>query len=708
MSAPMPIEGGGDGECRARLTGLLLIEQRGTDPGAALARGVPGAADGASLGRWLAPAAALAAGEPKRALALLDAPPTDASSRGPGAPSALPQALRAAALALDGSWQPGGAPADRRPADQWPHFAPGTEGETADAPGAGPGLRLCTHLAGRVVPVLLSSRTTLGHAMRAMAAQERTASFGVHVDWDDHDLAAGLREPLAWFDGLYEEIAAGRHEEAAACHLLLAADLRVRAGDRQAAQPLLRHALRLTCRSHATTGLAALLAGDWELGPPGTAEQCAIPATAPHDRALSRAQEHYERADAAYRAAHAERGRAAALLRLAHVQRLRGNLEACRETTGRARALALAAGDGACAALLRVHQALDLIQAGHAPRSGSDHVPDAEAEGAEEVVAWATGAGSTSWLRGMRQLVLERAEFWSGQGEVVRARRAALLAQRLAPEGPTRDATADGPPTAGASVPAAGMVRRARHRLAAVVLTDLEQQDHLERVRRSTEKGEPPDLADLLGVIRSAKILHDQASALRDPEVMSATRARIELALRVGTDLLKDIGPMAEVLAVLASDLASSTAQETLFRSRRSRAAGLEAEADRLARQVLAETERIPDETFRRVLRCAAHVDLREWSLARAEMEAVEPRLSPPQAAALWLRPGPARTRRGARAVPRLRPRRPGRGSPLGTDRDPRGHRPGQGQGLQAAGAGPDRAPLPPGRRARPAGPRRL
>ncbi|MEU1260023.1 CHAT domain-containing protein [Streptomyces chartreusis] len=634
MGTPMPGEGGGDGangECLARLTELVLVERRGSDPSAANPPGGSEAAGGALLGPWLAPAAALAAGEPKRALALLDQPRPDDPSL-----SLLSQALRTAATAMDGNWQPGTSPVDRQPAAQRAQFAAGAGIEDALASVADPGLRLCTHLAGRVIPALLSSRTTLGHAVRAMAAQKRTAAYGMRVDWDDHDLSAGLREPLVWFDGLYEEIAATRHEAAAACHLLLAADLRVRAGDLQAAQPLLRHGLRLASRSHATAGLAALLAGDWELGPPGSAEQCAIPATAPHARALSRAQEHYERADAEYRAARSGRGHAAALLRLAHVQRLRGSLEAGRETACRARELAVAAGDGACAALLRIHQSLDLLQADPTPRGQAE----AGNEAAEEVVAWATTIGSTSWLRGLRQLVLERAEFWSGQGDVVRARRAALLAQRLLPGPGTGDSTATGQSSVAASVPATGMYLRARHRLASIVLTDLEQQEHLERAEGSTEKGEPPDLADCLGLIQSAKILHDQASALRDPDVMAAARASIELALRVGTDLLKDVEPMEDVFAVLASDLASCPAQETFFRSRRSRAAGLETEADSLARLALSEAERIPDETFRRVLRCAAHVDLRQWGRARAEMEAVEPRLSALQAAALWLRLG--------------------------------------------------------------------
>ncbi|MFF7353874.1 CHAT domain-containing protein [Streptomyces filipinensis] len=628
---------GTDGENLARLTGLLLVEQRGTDPSAA-APGVPsGATAAARLGPWLAPAAALAAGEPKAALALLDEQPPDASGPGSSCLSPLSRALRTAAIAMDGTWHPGGSPTHLPPVAQQAQFAAGAGIEAAVASVTDPGLRLCAHLAGRVTPVLLSSRTTLGHAMCALAAQERAAAYGARADRDHRDLSAGLSEPLAWFDSLYEEIAASHHEEAAACHLLLAADLRVRAGDPQAAQPLLRHGRRFASRSQATAGLDALLAGDWELGTPGTAEQCALPAAAPDPRALRRAQEHYQRADAAYQAVLSRRGRAAALLRLAHVERLRGSLDACRETVERARALAVVAGDGACAALLLVHQALDLIQAGTTCRGRADRAAEAETEAAEAAVAWATTAGSTSWLRGLRQLVLKRSEFWGGQGDVVRARRADLLAERLCP-GPGRDDASNARPAGIASVPAPGAYVRARHRLAGIVLTDLEQQDHLQRILRGGEQGEPPGLADCLGLIQAAKSFHDQASALRDPDVMAASRARIELALRIGADFLADVEPVSEVLDMLASDLASCAAQEALFRSRRSRAAGLEGEADLLARRALDAAERIPDEAFRLVLRCAAHADLREWHRARTEMTAVEPRLTAVQAAALWLR----------------------------------------------------------------------
>ncbi|WP_327327518.1 CHAT domain-containing protein [Streptomyces sp. NBC_01210] len=640
----------GDGEnaeAIGRLTALLLIERRGTDP-VVRRPGEPAPRDDESLGIWLASAAALAAGEPKRALAILEEP-TQGASEGTTPPRAhahvrpspwspLSWALRTAAVAMDSNWQPGTSLVPLRPEAEVAQFKAGEGIETAMASATDPRLRLCAHLAGRVTPVLLSSRMTLGHAAGAADAQARTVQYGVRAHWTERDLSADAREPLKWFDGLYEEIAATGHADAAACHLLLAADLRVRAGDRHAAEPLLQH-VGQNAPSPATAGFAALLTGDWRLGSPGTAEQCAAVPHPPDPEALFLAAEHYERADAAYQEAGSLRGRAAALLRLAHIHRLRGELDECRRTVACARELAVAAGDGAYAALLGVHQELDLIATG--ADSGAQTDPGERAETAESVVSWARTAGSTSWLRGIRQLVLERAEFWGRQGDVVRSRRAALLAHRLAPE---PDGTAEGMATAAAST-----YLRARHRLAGIVLTDLEQKDHLAQLRRRTDQGEPPELADCLGAIHSAKIFHDQASALRDPEVMAASRSRIEIAINVGTRFLADVEPVETILGMLRSDLASCPAQETFFRSRRSESAGLEEEADRLARQALGEAERIPDETIRRVLRCAVHVDLREWGRARAEMEAVEPKLSAIQAAGLWLR-----LRRPERAAPHV------------------------------------------------------
>lgn len=625
-----------------RLVALLLTELRGVDPAPDVAdAAVPGAPQ-EGLDTWIAAAAALAAGEPKRARAVLDGPssPADgahsAASHGHERPANLSDALRAAAFAMDTNWQPGVCLAPLRA-----EAHPAASGPTVFADER---LRLGAHLAGQFIPVLLSARMTLGHAGGAEAARERASRYGARTEGAEWDVSEGFAKPLEWFDGLYEPIAAAGHEDAAACHQLLAADLRVRAGDRQAALPLLYTGLRGAARRPAPTGLAELLRGDWELGAPGTAEQCVVPPTPSAGSGPARAAEHYELAEAAYRTAGSQRGRAAALLRLAHVHRLRGRAEECRATVASALTAAVAAGDGACAALLRVHQLLDLIAADADADADTDADTAPEFETEDEVVEfvalWARTVGSTSWARGLARLVRDRAESWSAQGHVVRAARAESLALRLTPEG-------DGDTADTAAPPAAGTFVEARHRLAAVVLTDLEQRDHLERIRRRTDRGEPPDLTSSLGVIQGAKLFHDQATALQDPDLLAAARSRLEPALHFGGLLTAWAGPLTEVLDVLRSDLAACPAQESLFRSRRVRAAGLEEEADRLARDALHKSEQIPDTTFRHLVRCSALADLRQWEPARAEAAAVEPLLSAVQAAHLWVRLGCLRRARG-------------------------------------------------------------
>jgi CHAT domain-containing protein len=683
----------GDGFRVDRLAALLLTEQRGADPAATWTEygggdrvpGAPGTSDGDGgehFDSWLAAAASLAAGEPKRALAILDglspaAVGAHCSAFCGRVPSqALARAMRAAALAMDTNWQPGGCLAPL-PAE-------------AAAVGSGPvavddeRLRLCTHLAGQFIPVLLAARMTLGHAKSAEAARERASRYGARTEGAQWDVSEGIDQSLKWYDGLYEPIAEAGHKEAAACHLLLAADLRVRAGDRESAVPLLHAGLRHASGRPAPTGLAELCRGDWELGAPGTAERCAVPPNSPTPPELTRAAERYELAEAAYRAAGSQRGRAAALLRLAHIHRLRGEAEACRTTVAAALTAALEAGDGACAALLRVHQVLDLIaadaetntEAGAEPDTGSGAGPGAEAEIAAAVMGWAGTVGSTSWARGMARLVQDRAESWSAQGHIVRSGRAMSLARLLTPDRDggsgdtdtrpmadtsngtseatsevTSEATNDATSAGTHAHTSAGTYVEARHRLAAVVVTDLEQWDHLERIRRRTDLGEPPGLTPCLGVIQSAQIFHSQATALHDPDLMAAADSRIQRALDIsrlllaGTPSLAD-GPLTEILDGLRSDQAACPAQEAFFRSLRSRAAGLEEEADRLARAAVVSAERIPQAIFRGLLRCAALADLGQWEAARAEAGAVEPQLSAIQAANLWVRLGrPGRAR---------------------------------------------------------------
>ncbi|MFM9556867.1 CHAT domain-containing protein [Streptomyces caniscabiei] len=672
-------EHGEDGGAVGALIELLLWERRGVDPGAGRWTGAGGA--GGPEG-CLDAAAALAAGEPKRALAVLDATaPEEAEAhalvRAPDR-ARLVRALRAAAVAMDGHWQPGTSTVPLRAAVVAAQAA--TRGDTAAAVASvtDPRLRLAAHLAGRHRPVLLSARMTIGHGRSGSAAQEASLRYGGDAHWTERDSADAVREPLTWFDALYEAYegygahevhgahegggppgsGGPRHADLLAHHLLLAADLRVRGGDRPAAEPWARSGRDHASGSPASAGFTALLVGDWRLGTPGTAEQCALGAP-PGERALSRASAQYKRARALYQDARSASGQAAALLRLAHVERLRGGAEACRGILDEALELALAGGDGAYAVLIRVHQELDAIDAGADSRATTE---GAEGEGGVggAVVRWARTDGSTSWLRGLRQLVVERAEFWSTRGDAVRAGRAVALARGLDGDGGAADGAGEaGRPTSGLE---AGMFRRARHRLAGVVLAGLEQREHREAIQACADRGRPPEWENCLGAVMAAKSFHDQASALRDPELMAVARELLDSAVEIGTRYLPAGDQLDSTLAMVRSDLVASGAQETLFRSRRARAAGLTQDADRLARRVLREAEGIPDELFRLFVGCSALVDLGERDAATSAVEAIEPRLSAIAAARLWLRLG--EPERAARHLPGIGVHGPGPDQP--------------------------------------------
>ncbi|MET9518312.1 hypothetical protein [Streptomyces sp. NPDC002994] len=382
---------------------LLLTEQRGVDPAAVRpecwAEPVRG---------WLAAAAALAAGEAKRALAVLGDPVPEETYD-----DLVTRTLRTAAVAMDVNWAPGGLIGWALPPDDEAALLQALDGTHARLAilARDPGLRLAAFLAGRYLPDLLSARAIQGNAdvIGAQSAEVVEAVGG----FED------AREAVRWFDDLPREIAEGGLAAPVAYHLLVASDVRARAADRRRAEALRREALRHVPADPAFAGMSALLAGDVELVVPGAAERC-VPV--PADRHTHhRAARHYTKADALFRKAGTARGRAAAALRLAHIARLRRKPDDTTVFLGRALALAETAGDGACAVLVKVHRMLDVIEAGR-PMALQD---------VEPVRRWASTVGSGSWLRGMADLVAARAGDWTRRGDIVRGRQAGDLAERL-------------------------------------------------------------------------------------------------------------------------------------------------------------------------------------------------------------------------------------------------------------------------------------
>lgn len=628
------------------LTHLLMVEERGIDPAAVRpdrwAEPVRG---------WLAAGAALAAGEAGRALAVLGDPVPEETYD-----DLVTRTLRTAAVAMDVNRSPGGLVGRALPPEDESALLQAMDGTHARLAvlARDPGLRLPAFLAGRYLPDMLAARALLGNGdvINAQPADVVAAVGG----------AEEVHEAVRWFDELPRELAEGGLVAPVAYHLLVAADVRARAGDLRRSEALRREALRLVPGAPALAGMSELLAGDAELGVPGAAERC-LPVLV-GGKALGRAAKHYARGEALFRRAGAARGRAAAELRLAHVARLRRKPDDRTAHVDRALAHATAAGDGACVALLTVHRMLDAVEDGR-PLPGHD---------VEPVRRWASTVGSGSWLLGMAHLVAARAGDWTRQGYIVRGREAGDLAQRLAERrGSRRVAERPVPDTDGRGpVPGAprGTTRAvtgpleayhdARHRLAALVLADIDLRTRVRRLEDgdggSADDAARPDAADRQQVTASAvnawlsaalaaELFLNEAVGLGDPDLVAAARPRLARVIDLGTRLLRGrevpsttAKALCGSLEGLQSGLSSTHAVEALHRLRRHRSAGLPADAERTAAEASALVERLPPS----LARCALLVETGRQARARAEADELEARgsLTASQSAALRLRLG--------------------------------------------------------------------
>ncbi|MGW1956972.1 CHAT domain-containing protein [Streptomyces sp. NPDC001920] len=618
------------------LVHLLMTDLRGVDPAAVRPRLWAEPVRG-----WLTAGAALAAGEPKRALAALDDPEPEETYD-----DLVTRTLRTAATAMDVNWSPGGTvpwALPQRDESALLHALDGTQARLTIL-GRDPGLRLAAFLAARYLPDLLAARAVLGSG-EILDAQppEVTAAVGG---------AAEVGEAVRWFDEVPREIAEGGLAAAVAYHLLIAGDVRARAGDRRGREALSAQALRLVPRDPAFAAMASLLAGDAELGAPGAAERC-LPVPAAR-RTLDRAARHYEAADTQFRKARADRGRAAAMLRLAHVARLRRKPTDRTAYVDRALALAASADDRACVALLKAHRMLDAVEDGRSLPAGD----------VAEVRRWAATVGSGSWLRGLGHLVAARAEGWTRQGHLVLGRELGGLAQRLTEPDAARATAVPVPgavraPTGPMTGPVGGY-HTARHRLASLVLADIElraRERQLEdrcRMEAADGQGTGPGPAPWrvrvalanawLAAAVAAELLLDEAAGLGDPDLVATTRTRLQRVIRLGERLLR--GPGGDPTAAQAvrvslegmrAGLRATRAVEKLHRLRRHRSAGMAASAARTAKEAEALIE---DGAPPSLARCALLVELGRLEEARAEADELETRgeLTALQSAALRLR----------------------------------------------------------------------
>lgn len=337
-------------------------------------------------------AAALAAGEPKRAKRLLQSPL-------PAGLADLAAVLVNLATVMDLNWCPGDAGAILS-VDEAAVL------DRAQAANLSP-QDVIRYLAGWLVPQLLSLRAVTGTGP------------------GDGDFADQLASRLRSFAGFDPPAPRPR---IASLHSLAAADLFFRTGDLWSVQRALNDGVAAAGLDAAAQAYAALVQGDWQAEPrhhPETLGLLLIGKDLPSVVAgpdLLAATDLYARAARGWTLAGSQAGAAAAALRQAHVARKNGDAVSRDALRARAESLALAAGSTALALLAQLHGMIDRISDGDEP----------DPRWVDRVIAWSASDGSSSYARGFVRVLTARVEAWGLDGEFMRARRGLRLAAALA------------------------------------------------------------------------------------------------------------------------------------------------------------------------------------------------------------------------------------------------------------------------------------
>jgi CHAT domain-containing protein len=444
-------------------------------------------------------AAALGAGEPKRAVRLLDATPPPSGDAAQDL-AAVGRVLRVVADMLEWNWFPGGTAAVADPGD------PARSDIALLAP-ASPDAAVLVTVGGQLVRLLPTLRTTALGTRRESAVLSADAVTGIVTR-------------------LVQEVSAT--PAAAAPALLAVADLEARAGLPARAGGSLDQAVQIYRALDDQTGVGAcaLVRGDRSLEPDSHPELlgedldagAALRSAGRPDPDTAAA--HYREAEQAFAAAGSTRGAAAVALRQARLAGLRGDPADAIEALDRCVALAEGAGDGALARLATVHRALAAISAGH---------PEAATRVAEEIVGWATSVGSRSYARGLSRLCHAVGRRWRGR-DAWRWRAALLLAEAIA------DGVGAGPEVARVRAEVAEQYSEVGFDRAALLLRllDLAEGEHLPAARIDA------------GVW--AQLIQGAVAAHRD-----AVKVRDAAALRTALDQLRRIGALQTGTALAAA-----------------------------------------------------------------------------------------------------------------------------------------------------------
>ncbi|GGK63310.1 CHAT domain-containing protein [Ornithinimicrobium pekingense] len=436
---------------------------------------------------FVAAAAALAAGEPKRALSILD----DIAAAGydDGDRAAVERTLRRLALTLEHNWFPGGAAAV---------LDPGETAQFALSP-----LQASSSSVAIFVDIVdfFSSLSTL----RTVAAGTRRG-FAVPAEQD----------PVVIAESLVGRLREMQPSVALGAVALATADLYVRSGRIfQAGMPL-GLALESAGALQDVAGVAscALVQGDFSAQPLSTPEllgedlEGSAPGPPMAEPDVGFAAQRYQEARVRFSAAGSARGLAALELRTAGLAAASGDFTAAQEMLRRCGDLAADAGDGALTQLALVHDALIRIEAGASANLGVV---------AGRIVEWGTTVGSRSYVRGLARLCHARAQRL--RNDALRARRALLLAEAL------NDGIG--------AITEPALVRRelaeqyasANYRRAAFVLGALDL--------REAESASAPTGMEWMRLADLALRLYSDANALKDSDAIERTLQHMKRVLEL-------------------------------------------------------------------------------------------------------------------------------------------------------------------------------
>ncbi|MFE6158104.1 CHAT domain-containing protein [Streptomyces sp. NPDC056486] len=554
----------------------------------------------------IAAASALATGEPKRALRLLD------GAQGPRA-----EALRIAAHTLDLNWSPGGSGAVMSQEEM-------ERAGVAPPRPSDPDAALVTLVAARFIPFMQSARS--------IADNSRTGG----AEWAADNVISELHR-------LGDELDATGIRHVRCAHRLAVADLTRRAGRSAEAASALDACRRAADGDPLVTAQLNVLQGDFILTPESHPEllglrldPLAAPGTTP--ASLDVAEAHYATADILYGRTSAPRGEAAVALRRAHLARLSGERTARVRHLDRARGLA----SGALAQVVAAHRMLDDIEEG-------DDVPW---HALADIAAWGRGDGSTSFVRGLVRLFVARAAAWREAGLTLAALRCLRSARHLV-------GSITAPPESELTDRAyLDLVDRLNFRSASAVLLCAD-------TARATQALRAPgaDTGTWLRAADLAMSLDGAVEALADPDLKAVSAARLgELAAEAGR--LADPWPPAAAAAdAVRESLRRSPALLLRHRARKAQQAGFRDEAQALLQEAL---DRSYDDALLRVV-LLYELERRDEAHSLAMALYRSGGLHPDHAVSLFLRLGDPRTAREAqeqlaRTGPMGSPERPWEG----------------------------------------------